>query len=133
MKTLRQTYSSLLKVIILVRLVRLRIVQLVTGCHNIEGRSRTCSEYKDDFLLALNAFGCLLLALNLLLVANFGSTCTFVAFAHRQCASLSKTTQRSIDCVRLLVEDDFSLVWIRSRFRPARQESRWLLSGQTIG
>ena len=45
-------------------------------------------------------------------VANFGSTCTFVAFAHRQCASLSKTTQRSIECVRLLVEDDFSLVWI---------------------
>jgi hypothetical protein len=31
-------------------------------------------------------------ALNLLLVANFGSTCTSVAFAHRQCASLSKTT-----------------------------------------
>ena len=45
-------------------------MQLVTGCHNIEGRSRTCSEYKDDFLLALNAFGCLLLALNLLLVAT---------------------------------------------------------------
>ena len=35
-------------------------MQLVTGCHNIAGRSRTCSEYKDDFLLALNAFGCLL-------------------------------------------------------------------------
>ena len=38
----------------------IKIVQLVTGCHNIAGRSRTCSEYKDDFLLALNAFGCLL-------------------------------------------------------------------------
>ncbi len=35
-------------------------MQLVTGCHNIAGRSRTCSEYTGDFLLALNAFGCLL-------------------------------------------------------------------------
>ncbi len=26
-------------------------MQLVTGCHNIEGRSPTCSEYKDDFCL----------------------------------------------------------------------------------
>ena len=81
-------------------------MQLVTGCHNIEGRSRTCSEYKDDFLLALNAFGCLLLALNLLLVATLAQRARLLrlliasappcrrrlSVASIVCASLSKTT-----------------------------------------
>lgn len=82
-------------------------MQLVTGCHNIAGRSRTCSEYKDDFLLALNAFGCLLqCAQRLRLLPTLAQRARLLrlpiasappcrrrlSVASIVCASLSKTT-----------------------------------------
>ena len=82
-------------------------MQLVAGCHNIAGRSRTCSEYKDDFLLALNAFGCLLqCAQRLRLLPTLAQRARLLrlpiasappcrrrlSVASIVCASLSKTT-----------------------------------------
>jgi hypothetical protein len=94
-------------------------VQLVTGCHNIEGRSRTCqcSEYKDDFrifLLALNAFGCLLLALDAIVC------CQLWLNMHVCCVCSSP--------VRLLVEDDSA--WHRLCAPPCR---RRLFLGVFVG